>query len=72
MSPCLRKLGMEARDFSRVRLHKYGSNSRKITCDVYLDDKACHADSYKHIGDLDLARIESALVSYADRVAYAC
>ena len=53
-------------------IEKYGSNSRKITCDVYLDDKACHADSYKHIGDLDLARIESALVSYADRVAYAC
>ena len=27
-------------------IEKYGSNSRKITCDVYLDDRACHADEY--------------------------
>ena len=27
MSPCFRKLGMEARDFSRVRLHKNRSNA---------------------------------------------
>ncbi len=25
-------------------IEKYGSNSRKITCDVYLDDRACRVD----------------------------
>ena len=25
-------------------IEKYGSNSRKITCDIYLDDRACRVD----------------------------
>ncbi|WP_026511684.1 MULTISPECIES: hypothetical protein [unclassified Butyrivibrio] len=27
-------------------VEKYGSNSRKITCDVYIDDRACNIFSY--------------------------
>jgi hypothetical protein len=27
-------------------IEKYGSNSRKITCDVYLDDRACFYDDF--------------------------
>ena len=27
-------------------IEKYGSNSRKITCDVYIDDRASHVDNY--------------------------
>ena len=51
-------------------IEKYGSNSRKITCDIYLDDKACYIDDYEYSGGVDFERIEKALVRYADMVAY--
>ena len=50
-------------------IEKYGSNSRKITCDVYLDDRACQVDDYVFSGEVDLTRIETALIRYADRIA---
>jgi hypothetical protein len=49
-------------------VEKYGSNSRKITCDVYIDDRAVHVDDYMFLGDIDMDRIESALIRYADRL----
>ena len=49
----------------------YGSNSRKITCDVYIDDRACHVDNYDRFGEVDMDRIESALVKFADRLVMA-
>ena len=49
-------------------VEKYGSNSRKITCDVYIDDRACHIDDYQFTGDVDVDRIEAALVKFADRM----
>ncbi len=52
-------------------IEKYGSNSRKITCDVYIDDRAYHVDDYEYTGEVDLFRIETALVRFADRVAMA-
>ena len=52
-------------------VEKYGSNSRKITCDVYIDDRACHVDDYQFAGDVDVDRIEAALVKFADRMAMA-
>lgn len=52
-------------------VEQYGSNSRKITCDVYIDDRACHVDDYDYTGDVDIDRIENALVRFADRVAIA-
>ncbi len=51
-------------------IEKYGENSRKITCDVYIDDRACSADSYVECTDIDMDRIESALLRYADLIAY--
>ncbi len=52
-------------------VEQYGSNSRKITCDVYIDDRACQFDDYKYTGEVDLGRIENELVRFADRVAMA-
>ncbi len=52
-------------------VEKYGSNSRKITCDVYIDDRAYHVDDYEYTGEVDLFKIETALVRFADRVAMA-
>lgn len=52
-------------------IEKYGSNSRKITCDVYLDDKAIAADNYVYTGEVDFDRISSALVRFADNIAIA-
>ncbi len=52
-------------------VEQYGSNSRKITCDVYIDDRACHVDDYQFTAEVDLGRIENALVRFADRVAMA-
>lgn len=52
-------------------VEQYGSNSRKITCDIYIDDKAYNVDTIDFSGEVDYARIESALLSYADKVAMA-
>lgn len=52
-------------------VERYGSNSRKITCDYYIDDRAVHADEYRYTGDVDMNRIEAALIRYADRIAAA-
>ncbi len=52
-------------------IEKYGSNSRKITCDVYIDDRACNAGDYEKSSELDMDRIEMALIRYADTVAMA-
>ncbi len=52
-------------------VEQYGSNSRKITCDVYIDDRACHVDDYQYIGEVDMGRIEDALIRFADRMAMA-
>ncbi len=52
-------------------VEQYGSNSRKITCDVYIDDRAFHVDDYNYTGEVDINRIESALITFADRVAMA-
>ncbi len=67
-------------------IEKYGSNSRKITCDVYIDDRACQvssedgfsngnsllkADMAYYGGEVDLLRIEMALTMYAERIAMA-
>ena len=52
-------------------VEKYGSNSRKITCDVYLDDRACHVDDYRYSDEVDLNRIKDALIRYADRLVMA-
>lgn len=52
-------------------VEKYGSNSRKITCDVYIDDRAVHIDDYESCVELDMKRIESALIRYADEIAVA-
>ena len=49
-------------------VEQYGSNSRKITCDVYIDDKACYIDDYDHAGEVDIDRISDALVRFADRL----
>lgn len=49
-------------------VEQYGSNSRKITCDVYIDDRAFHVNDYDNAGEVDINRIESALISFADRV----
>jgi hypothetical protein len=50
---------------------KYGSNSRKITCDVYLDDRAMHVDEYACSTEVDINRIENALLRYAEKIAMA-
>ncbi len=50
---------------------QYGSNSRKITCDVYIDDRACQVDDYEYTGEVDMDRIKNALLRFADRVALA-
>ena len=52
-------------------IEKYGTNSRKITCDVYLDDRACHIDDYNRTDELDLSRIETSLLNFADRIVLA-
>ncbi len=52
-------------------VEQYGSNSRKITCDVYIDDRAFHVDDYEYSQDVDLHRIENALLRFADKVAMA-
>ena len=52
-------------------VEKYGSNSRKITCDVYIDDRACYVDDYDYTGDIDMDKIKAALIRFADRVALA-
>ena len=52
-------------------VEQYGSNSRKITCDVYIDDRAFHVDDYECAGEVDMNRIESALLRFADRIAMA-
>ncbi|WP_024866857.1 hypothetical protein [Butyrivibrio sp. FCS014] len=52
-------------------IEQYGSNSRKITCDVYIDDRAFHVDDYEYTGEVDIGRIESALIRFADRVSMA-
>ncbi len=49
-------------------IEQYGSNSRKITCDVYIDDKAVSADNYEMVGDVDLDKISAALVRFADKL----
>ena len=49
-------------------IEKYGSNSRKITCDVYLDDRACYLEAIESAGDVDLNRIKEALIRFADNV----
>lgn len=52
-------------------IKKYGSNSRKITCDVYLDDRAVHVDEYACSAEVDISRIENALLRYAEKIAMA-
>jgi hypothetical protein len=52
-------------------VEQYGANSRKITCDVYIDDRAFHVDDYDYLGEIDFGRIESALIRFADKVAAA-
>ncbi len=52
-------------------VEKYGSNSRKITCDVYLDDRAVHVDDYRYSDEVDINRISDALIRFADRFAMA-
>ena len=52
-------------------IEKNGSNSRKITCDVYIDDRACNAGEYEKSTALDMDRIEMELLRYADMVAMA-
>lgn len=47
-------------------IERYGSNSRKITCDIYLDDRACRVDEYGLSDEIDIGRIERALIRYAD------
>ena len=50
-------------------VEQYGSNSRKITCDVYLDDRACHVDDFEFSDEVDMNRIHDALIRFADRFA---
>lgn len=52
-------------------VEQYGSNSRKITCDVYIDDRAFHVDDYEAAREVDFGRIEKALISFADKMALA-
>ncbi len=52
-------------------VEKYGSNSRKITCDYYIDDRAVRADDYGCLVEVDMDRIESALLRFADSFAMA-
>jgi hypothetical protein len=49
-------------------IERYGSNSRKITCDIYLDDRACRVDEYDLYDEVDIDRIERALIKYADGI----
>ncbi len=50
---------------------KSGVNSRKVICDVYIDDRAKNFDDYELTGEIDMDKIENALVRYADRVSIA-
>ncbi len=46
---------------------KYGNNSRKITCDYYIDDRAVTMDGF--MNKIDYALIETALNKFADEFA---
>ena len=52
---------------------KYGNNSRKITCDVYIDDKAVNAWDYGREEYLsrsfDYDHVQAQLIKYADALA---
>ncbi len=52
---------------------KYGNNSRKVSCDVYIDDRAVNADNYQNDCDLlapfDYEKVEKKLISFADYIA---
>ncbi len=52
---------------------KYGNNSRKVSCDVYIDDRAVNAGSYRNDCSLyepfDYQKVEQRLVSFADYIA---
>ena len=45
MSPCPRKLGMEARDFSRVRLHDYRELDDRVIGGITMKGR-----TYKSVG----------------------
>ena len=49
---------------------KYGNNSRKISCDVYIDDRAVNAGDYDSVapGMFDYNYVEQKLVSFADTI----
>ncbi len=52
---------------------KYGNNSRKISCDVYIDDRAVNAGSYNtsvypFSRDFDYGYVEQRLISFADNI----
>ncbi|MDC7292073.1 MULTISPECIES: hypothetical protein [unclassified Butyrivibrio] len=49
-------------------IEKYGSNPRKITCDVYIDAKSCYVDEFEFLGDVNIGRIETALNRFAEKV----
>ncbi|WP_066738242.1 hypothetical protein [Butyrivibrio sp. AE2032] len=50
---------------------KYGNNSRKISCDVYIDDRAVNAGDYRkvvHVGTeaFDYELVERKLIGFAE------
>ncbi len=51
----------------------YGNNSRKVSCDVYIDDRAVNAGNYRSDMTLcenvfDFDYVQSKLISYADEL----
>ncbi len=47
---------------------KRGHNPRKVICDIYIDSRAQRLDDYDFTGEIDMDKISSALVSFADKV----
>ncbi|WP_029233709.1 hypothetical protein [Butyrivibrio sp. VCB2006] len=50
---------------------KYGNNSRKISCDVYIDDRAVNAGDYRKVvhastDAFDYELVEKKLISFAE------
>jgi hypothetical protein len=50
---------------------KYGNNSRKISCDVYIDDRAVNAGDYRNVGKaspeaFDYEFVTKKLISFAE------
>ncbi len=48
-----------------------GKNPRKIVCDQLIDSRAVFLDEYEYYGEVNVDRISSALVKFADKVTLA-